>query len=112
MKQYETIPEAIEIVRTTYKGRQYTMGLYKCVGNKEEFIKTVTGEAVYFYAQQLFHDMKEDGFNFWPVSDEDVEAMALMETIFAVPMHRTPTCDFEIAARDLLNAIVKEFEER
>lgn len=115
MVMYTTITEAVEIARTTYKGREYTMGVYeesKENGEKmEKLICTITGDALHIYSEQLFHDMKNDNVSFWPIDDNDIEGMALMETIFAVPMHRAPRLDFEIEARDFLNSIVEEAEK-
>lgn len=108
MKTYETVTEAIEIVRTTYKGREYAMGVYESDGDKDKLVDTITGDAVHIYDEQLSHDMKEDGLTLWPTDDNDVEGMALMETIYAVPMHRAPACGFEISARDFLNSIIEE----
>lgn len=111
MAPYNTIPEAIEIARNTYKGRMYTMGVYEEKNGKDVLICTITGNALHIYGEQLFHDMKKDNISFWPTDDNDVEGMALMETIFAVPMSRAPHFSWEVAARDLLNAIVEEAEK-
>lgn len=111
MKLYKTIPEAIEIVRTTYKGREYTMGAYQeTKDGSEKMIHTITGNALHIYGEQLFHDMVKDGISLWPIDDSDVEGMALMETIFAVPMYRAPAHGFETEAKDLLSSIVEEAE--
>ena len=112
---YKTIPEAIEITRTTYKGREYTMGAYEEFtenGEKmEKLVGTIIGDACTIYAEQLFHDLKNEPITLWPIDDNDIEGMALMETIFAVPMDRAPHFGFETMALDLLNKIVEEGEE-
>ena len=108
--------EAVEIARTTYKGRKYVMGAYKEStenGEKvEKMVGTIIGDACTIYSEQLFHDLKNEPVTLWPIDDNDIEGMALMETIFVVPMHRAPKYDFEFAALNLLNQIVEEAENK
>ena len=110
MKDYKTIPQAIEIAKATYKDHIYTMNVCEEINGEEKVTGVIIGNALFIYSEQLFHNMKKDNISFWPINDNDIEGMALMETIFAVPMDRAPHYRWEFEARDFLNSIVEEAE--
>lgn len=106
MKMYETIIEAIEIVRNTWRDRTYTV--------KDEVSgKTVTGSAYDIYGAIIMHELRGEKNAFWPVNDMSAEECALMDTIYAAfPSGNRPLkFDFELAAQELLNSIVAEVED-
>ena len=114
MKLYDTVPEAIEIARNTYKGRTYIMGAYEeTADGSEKLAYTITGDACTIYGEQTFLDLKGANICLWPIDDNDVEGMALMETIFvAKPMGRAPITQLGKIALDFLNHIVAEVEDQ
>lgn len=106
MKMYETVPEAIEICRNSYHGKTYTMV-------DEDTGEIITGSAYDIYSRQIMDELQAHfKGSWWPVDDTDVEACALMETIFCIVGMPAPRFSWEFAARDLLNQIIAEVEDK
>lgn len=113
MFEPQTVSECIELVRATYKGRTYTMGLYKDFDNGlEELVGDITGDAYHIYAEQLSHDLLNDHVSLWPLDGTDLTATSLMEVIWTVPLDRPAYYNWERNALAMLNQIVAEAEDK
>lgn len=106
MEVYETIMDAISILRDTWRNRTYTV--------KDEVSgKVVIGSAYDIYCEIIMRKLKGEKNDFWPVNERSLEECALIDTIYAAfPSGRAPKFNFEFAALELLNSIVAEVEGR
>lgn len=107
MKMYDTVTEAVEILRETWRGRTYTI-------ESETTGKRVTGSAYDIYSEVLACELsgnKDHGY--WTVHENSAEECALMEAIYATLPYcgRALQFDFERAALEVLNSIVAEVED-
>lgn len=113
MFEPQTVSECIELVRATYRGRTYVMGLYKDLGDGvEELVGNITGDAYRIYSEQLSHDLLKDRVSLWPLDGTDLTATSLMEVIWAVPLDQPIHYNWELDALHLLNQIVAEVEDK
>lgn len=104
VEKYDTITEAIEICRKTYRGRTYN--LYEAHSGER-----LSGTAAEIYGEWLIRKLQDnDERDFLPVDDDSLEDWVLVETIDA--LEDTPPMQYpwEFAAEALLNQIVAEAE--
>ena len=103
MKMYETLMEAVEICKNTYRGRTYTV-------QEETTGEILTGSAADIAGEFILRKLMNQPNTFWPIDESSIEECALMETLFLVGLTPPIKYPWEFAAGDLYNQIIEEAE--